>query len=128
MMVLFLITNYDTQKKDDDEPIKTKAPSHIKIFAGFVFFIIFSCMLYITSNAFYAMKNIRNKQETEIQIEPTPISTEISERKKTRLKKKLSENFLLKRSSDVILIIVVTTSIILLLQRKRNIATKDSVK
>ena len=38
--------------------------------------------------------------------------------KKNRLKKKLNENFLLKRSSDVILIIVALSSALLLLNTK----------
>ena len=122
MMVLFLITNYDSTKETSDKPLQIKPSGYIRIFAGFVFFIIFSCMLYLTNSAFYSMKNIRNNQEAQMQLEPTPLSSDdITERKKIRLKKKLSENFLLKRSSDVILIIVATSSIILLLQRRKNV-------
>jgi hypothetical protein len=44
---------------------------------------------------------------------------EINERKKARLKDKLSDNFLLKRSSDVILIIVAISSSLLLLSTKK---------
>ena len=120
MTVLFLITKYDTIKKNDDAPLQIKPSLYIKIFAGFVFFMVFSSMLYLTNSAFYSMKNIRNNQEAQIHLNPTPLSSEPSERKKIRLKKKLSENFLLKRSSDVILIIIATTSIILLLRRKKN--------
>lgn len=120
MMVLFLITTYDTIKQHSHEPLRIKDPIYKKFFAAFVFFMIFSAALYLASNAFYSMKNIRNNQETQLQLEPLPISSDVSERKKIRLKKKLSENFLLKRSSDVILIIVATTSIILLLQRRRS--------
>lgn len=121
MIVLFLITNYDSTKKISGKPLQIKPYNYIKIFAGFVFFITFSCLLYLTNSAFYSMKNIRHNQESQIQLEPTPLSDDIMERKKIRLKKKLSENFLLKRSSDVILVIVAASSIILLLQRRKNI-------
>lgn len=127
MTVLFLITNYDSIKKINHKSLQIKPSGYIKICASFVFFIIFSCTLYLTNSAFYSMKNIRNNQETLASIDPTPPSSEPSERKKTRLKKKLSENFLLKRSSDVILIIVATTSIILLLRRKKHIAEHESL-
>jgi len=119
MIVIFLITNYDTIKNNDDKPLQIGSSSYIKILAGFVFFMIFSCALYLTNSAFYSMKNIRNNPETRMEI--APLLSDISERKRMRLKKKLSENFLLKHSSDVILIIVATSSIILLLRRKKNI-------
>lgn len=78
-------------------------------------------MLYLTNSAFDNMKKIRNNSQ-EVLVEAAPAQLlDMNLRKKLRLKKRLSENFLLKRSSDVILIIVATTSIILLLQRKRNI-------
>lgn len=44
---------------------------------------------------------------------------EINERKRARLKDKLSDNFLLKRSSDVILIIVAISTGMLLLTNKK---------
>ncbi len=44
---------------------------------------------------------------------------EVDEKKWTRLKDKLSDNFLLKRSSDVILIIVAVSTTLLLLSRKK---------
>lgn len=47
---------------------------------------------------------------------------EMNERKRARLKDKLSDNFLLKRSSDVILIIVaVSTSLLLLTNKKTEV-------
>lgn len=121
MTVLFLITKYDTLPKINDEPLQIKTSFYIKICAGFVFFMAFFAMLYLANSAVYSMKNIRNSQELQAQPSLTPISLELSERKKIRLKKKLSENFLLKRSSDIILIIIATTSISLLLRRKKNI-------
>lgn len=45
---------------------------------------------------------------------------EINDRKKARLKDKLSDNFLLKRSSDVILMIVAASSVLLLLSSKKR--------
>ncbi len=45
---------------------------------------------------------------------------EINERKRARLKDKLSDNFLLKRSSDVILIIVAVSTGMLLLTNKKT--------
>jgi hypothetical protein len=45
---------------------------------------------------------------------------EINERKRARLKDKLSDNFLLKRSSDVILIIVAVSTSLLLLTNKKT--------
>ncbi len=122
IVVLFLITTYDAAKTNDDESLQIKPPAYIKIFAGFVFFIIFSCTLYLANGVFYSMKNIRNNQETQAQVDPAPPPLDLVERKKMRLQKKLGENFLLKRSSDVILIIVATTSIILLVRRKKNAA------
>lgn len=44
---------------------------------------------------------------------------EMNDKKRARLKDKLSDNFLLKRSSDVILIIVAATTSLLLLSRKK---------
>lgn len=49
----------------------------------------------------------------------TYVELEMNERKRARLKDKLSDNFLLKRSSDVILIIVAVTTSLLLLTRKK---------
>ena len=121
MVVLFLITTYDRAQKISDKPLQIKPSGYVKFFAGLIFFIIFSCMLYLANGTFYSMKNIRNSQEIQTQSGPEPLPLDISERKKIRLKKKLNDNFLLKRSSDMILIIVATSSIILLLQRKRNI-------
>jgi len=49
----------------------------------------------------------------------TYVALEVNERKRARLKDKLSDNFLFKRSSDVILLIVaVSTSLLLLMQKK----------
>jgi hypothetical protein len=45
---------------------------------------------------------------------------EMNERKRARLKDKLSDNFLLKRSSDVILIIVAVSTSLLLLGTKKT--------
>ena len=45
---------------------------------------------------------------------------ELNEKKRARLKDKLSDNFLLKRSSDVILIIVAVSTSLLLLGNKKT--------
>ncbi len=50
----------------------------------------------------------------------TYIELEMNERKRARLKDKLSDNFLLKRSSDVILIIVAMSTSLLLLASKKT--------
>ena len=50
----------------------------------------------------------------------TDVALEINDRKRARLKDKLSDNFLLKRSSDVILIIVAVSTSLLLLGAKRT--------
>lgn len=50
----------------------------------------------------------------------TYVALEMNDRKRARLKDKLSDNFLLKRSSDVILIIVAISTSLLLLGTKRT--------
>lgn len=50
----------------------------------------------------------------------TYVDLEINDRKRARLKDKLSDNFLLKRSSDVILLIVAVSTSLLLLGTKRT--------
>jgi hypothetical protein len=47
------------------------------------------------------------------------VEIEMNEKKRARLKDKLSDNFLLKRSSDVILIIVAVSTSLLLLNGKK---------
>ena len=121
MLVLFLIANYGAEKENRDRPLQIKSRSYIKIFAGFAFFMIFSCALYLVNNVFYSMKNSRNNREVHVGLEPERPTIDAAQRKKNRLKKELSENFLFKHSSGVILTIVFATSISLLLQHKKNI-------
>jgi hypothetical protein len=70
--------------------------------------------VHIAVKSFYLGKNFQKDWSDK-----TYEKLEINERKKARLKDKLSDNFLLKRSSDVILIIVAATTVMLLLRRKK---------
>ena len=58
-------------------------------------------------------------EDQEVWLNKSQSEFEINEKKWTRLKEKLSDNFLLKRSSDVILIIVAVSTTLLLLSRKK---------
>lgn len=58
-------------------------------------------------------------EDQEAWLNKSQSEFEINEKKWTRLKEKLSDNFLLKRSSDVILIIVAVSTTLLLLSRKK---------
>jgi len=60
------------------------------------------------------------KEFEEDWSDKTSVALELNERKKARLKDKLSDNFLLKRSSDVILIIVAVSTSLLLLSNKKG--------
>ncbi len=70
--------------------------------------------VHIAVKKFYLGK----KFEEDEWSDKTLVALELSERKKARLKDRLSDNFLFKRSSDAILIIVAVTSSLLLLARK----------
>ena len=121
MVVLFLITNYDIAEPMPDKTTISKHPYYKKIIGAVIFFMIFSSLFYLSSNALYVMKKSRNNHQITIQAVSPEVASPTEDRKTIFLKKKLSENFLLKRSSDIILIIVAATSIILLLQRRNNL-------
>jgi len=70
--------------------------------------------VHIAVKSFYLGKNFEDDWSDKIYA-----SLEMNERKRARLKDKLSDNFLLKRSSDVILIIVAVSTGMLLLSRKK---------
>jgi hypothetical protein len=71
--------------------------------------------VHIAIKTFYLGKTYKEEWDDKISEQ-----FEINERKKARLRDKLSDNFLLKRSSDVILIIVAITTSMLLLTPKKN--------
>jgi hypothetical protein len=70
--------------------------------------------VHVAVKKFYLGKKFEDNRSKK-----TYLDFEFSERKKARLKDKLSDNFLLKRSSEAILIIVVISSVLLILSSKK---------
>jgi D-alanyl-lipoteichoic acid acyltransferase DltB (MBOAT superfamily) len=153
MVILFLVSNYNSINLSDKQPSKKKDLQRFLIFAppvfliiALAFFAIFSLTKNISEISKIAQEEKTLRQENVLKnpmILPnhaahiavkkfylgkkfkdewpnkTYVDIEINERKKARLKDKLSDNFLLKRSSDVILLIVATSSSLLLLSSKK---------
>ena len=72
--------------------------------------------VHIAVKKFYLDKNFEDEWSDK-----TYIALEMNERKRARLKDKLSDNFLFKRSSDMILLIVaVSTGLLLLIPKKSS--------
>ena len=120
MMVLFLITSYNSTPDEADRASKIKPSLAMIFFGGSFAFIVFCGTLYLTNISIKSIKPVETTLREQLVDEAVPQISDTSERKKLRLSKKLHDNFLLKRSSDVILIIVATTSGLLLLRRRRD--------
>ena len=163
MVILFLVSNYNSINLNQNQPSKKKDLRKILIFPPVVFpsVVFLPVVFLIVASVFFAIfsltKNIseiskiiaeeKNLKQENVLKNPmilynhgvhiavkkfylgkkfedewsnkTYADLEINERKKARLKDKLSDNFLLKRSSDVILIIVAISSSLLLLSTKK---------
>lgn len=122
MAVLFLITNYNNYlPQTQPGPIVSKAVHFKKLMPICVAVIVFVFAFYTTKICYTTMKDIReSKMEQRLVENATSEVFDVAQLKRNRLKKKLSENFLLKRSSDVILLIVAISSSILLLRSKNS--------
>lgn len=153
MVILFLISNYNSANFVSDEVTKIKAWKRslffyfpLGVFSLAIFLTIFSLAKTSIPLA-ESMHEKKFSKQSEIMLNPMILPShpvhiavktyylgrkfeddwsdkvsaelEINERKRARLKDKLSDNFLLKRSSDVILIIVAVATSLLLLSSKR---------
>lgn len=115
MAVLFLITNYHNSQKPQTTYVKLARTKLIipALIALSAFFIIFS-ITKISYNALDLQRQLRLEQQIH---EETPAQVfDAQTLKRNRMKKKLNDNFLLKRSSDVLLLIVAVSSAVLLLR------------
>lgn len=120
MGVLFLITNYkESPRKTRVAAIKQIVP-YFKIISSIIIVImIFLGSFYLAKTSLLAtQKSTESALAASLQNNNLAQNFDATSYKKNRLKKKLNENFLLKRSSDVILIIVALSSALLLLNTK----------
>ena len=147
MVVLFLISNYNSISSNENQTNKINIPARKIIFVPIftaAILIIFLSLFFVTKNISQVSEKLRDMTfDKENIMTATPLaestypaddnikkddlpnkiysSPQINNAKKARLKDKLSENFLLKRSSDMILLIVaVSSSLLILLQKKEN--------
>jgi hypothetical protein len=154
MVILFLISGNNPIHQTDDKgnKIKDSKPSlMVASCVSFIFLTIFLLIFLMVKNLPQVAEFVRDEKfSKQNEIMQNPIAeafhsehlttenfypdqkiaekkdfkSEISDRKKARLKDKLSDNFLLKRSSDVILIIAAIIANLLLLSGKKM---EDSV-
>jgi len=129
MGVLFLITNYSEKLKKEKIGGAKKPFSYLKIIAAFtIIFTVFLSSFYLAKTSLLNTSNLtESKPYWQAQNNSSSQDFDISAYKKNRLKKKLNENFLLKRSSDVILIIVALSSILLLLKTSPKLQSKHDL-
>jgi len=148
MVILFLISNYD--EFDFGEKNKTPRRHLMIIFLPLIFVAFTTFFAVVKNIARFSEIVAEKKMslQEEVMLNPmilpshpahiavkqfyfgkkfeddlsdkVSIALENNDRKRARLKDKLSDNFLLKRSSDVILIIVAVSSGLLLMSNKKS--------
>ncbi len=123
MGVLFLIANYTGKLKKEKTSGAKKSFPYLKIIATSAIIItVFLGSFYLAKTSLLNMADLTESTLlTQLQNNAQPQSFDVAAYKKNRLKKKLNDNFLLKRSSDVILIIVALSSALLLLKTKKQV-------
>jgi len=150
MVILFLVSNYNPIYLQANEASEFKLSKYILFFAPVILLVFLASFLVIKNVTKIAELTNEKKISSQEEIIKNPmilpnhavhiavkkfyfgkkfeeelsdktyVELEINERKRARLKDKLSDNFLLKRSSDVILMIVAVSTILLLLSGKKN--------
>jgi hypothetical protein len=126
MVVLFLISNYNPLPSNIDKPAKIKLlqlKNLLMIPIVIAALAMFCTLFFLTNNLTKIADNIHDEKliaQSEAVTKPAIENSnpEINEKKRARLKDKLSGNFLLKRSSDMILLIVAVSAGLLLLAQR----------